>query len=504
MLRALNVVNFLLESLVATVFSLKIRLSLKNRAKSDLRYPSQLYFFPYGTPSCRLQHRALGVTVGALEGNLAERDRSFFPALVEIPRAGEADSAGVLEFESLAHLLDYLENHVGQDPTLSRGILDEFMRTCTLEQIFESHIISQSFLDRASECIDQAREIASGARAFVLADSSYLTNRALIWAANQASVPSWIFNPDGMWLRVSPNHDESFRNPSITSVRRQLAESSDLVSRSEHFLRTKLQDEEFLNPSTNAELTAPRLPSHLKGKKILCFHAFRDASNLPIHGVNPNRRSLFRTFFEWADETLSIVSEAPHQWAIRSHPEAKYYDGDPEILEGLLRKHGLTGIDRTDDVPTLSLIMNKAPIYTLSGTIALETAAWGYKANVSSTRFPPELVSFSQSLEDFQESLRADFADAALPVEIADNREIAAFLLMDYYQQATRVFAPSFGQASRRTPLIFQRDLMRQQLSLLTRVLSRSGVEILEFQAEELLKESGRGPSFLPVKSEVH
>jgi hypothetical protein len=484
---ALSLLNRAFETFSRHVLILRLAISLPRVRLLNGKSLSKVTFLPYQTPACRTQHHALAWSVRLAGGKAHNKSLPTVNNALQSPSGVDHDyKKSSIGFTDLAELFDFLSDLVKGDQTLTRGFIDQYLRFCSVEDFFRAPSVSKEFITAGLSVIQEAREIAMASSALVIADSSYLINKAFVWAAAQKGIPSWIYNPDGMWMRVSPLVDESFRRTDLTSVRAEIASNPALLGKAESYVNRRLGWELESGPVIDKVRVIPSLPARLKGKKIFCLHAFRDASNLPIGSQDSKGQATFRSFFEWADAAFNIIAESPDEWAIRAHPDAHSYLGDGEILSKLLEKYGLSTIARAEDVSTLTIVANRLPVYTMSGTIALETVLFGYKANVCATRFPMELIEFAASIEDFRFSLMKDFEEARPKIEVEDGRRIASYLLLDYHEQPQPVFSPILGQPSRQSPIKFQIDLLRQEFSLVKSGLFGTGFNDLLFQSRQL------------------
>lgn len=485
--RMLAVANRLIEPLVVFLLISGIRWSV-NGGQNDTSLVSwHALFVPYPTPACRIQHRVLA-TAGKQFGMAATIG-------LQSPAPGGSDKesrlfskveVGELAFDTVSQVFDFLEKSARGDANLARGLLDEYVRHCGVENFFGPAKVTPDFLNSARHVVQQAVLQVANADAVVVADSSYLRNRALLAAAESRSVPVWAYNPDGMWLRVSSAHDEVFRAASLETTVRTMENFPERAGEVKTFIANRFGGSKGLGSTPRAYVGQSRLPAEVKNKKVLCLHAFRDASNLPITAPGSQHASLFRTFFEWTDAALSIIQQEPHNWAIRAHPAGKDYPGDSEILEGLLRRYGLEDIPRLEQVSTVALLENRSPIFTLSGTIALEAAFYGYKANVASTRFPPELALASLTIEKFHASLLAPFSDAAPEINDPKLPGVASYLIYEYHRQPQAIFRPDLAQPSRDSARAFHVDCLRQQVSLLSEGFRGHGFTAISRQIDDL------------------
>lgn len=160
------------------------------------------------------------------------------------------------------------------------------------------------------------------------------------------------------------------------------------------------------------------------------MHAFRDASDFSVSsGGSPWQVSL-RTYSEWADFCLSEIAKDKENWAIRPRPSGWGYPGDTEIFRGLMTKHGLQGITSANGVSVRAILEARLPVFSPSGTVALEAAAFEYKAFVASNLFPDTFAVRAKSPGEYGRNLKLQFEEARILISNESHIEAAKFLLI--------------------------------------------------------------------------
>lgn len=449
----------------------------------------EVLFFPYGTPVCRLQHRAVAGTLGHLANParvlpLKPRHEASQAELAEfeIPR-------GELVFDSFSELVLFLEQFVGGDPILSRGLMDDFSRKCSNDVYRGDYRVSKEYLVSAVNDIVSGRRSTENASAVVLAESSYLSNRALMAAARDRGIPSWILNPDGQWLRLHETQDENFWVQSVEETAEEIRRNPDILAAAKAYAAKRFAGKSLADlDSSRAFAGNNEIPEALRGKKILGLHAFRDSSQLPMENRIPERQRTFNTYFEWTDFVLSVIARNPDEWAIRPHPSRKFYRGDVQILDHLLAKYNLVGMADASSLSTGALLRNRVPIYTHSGHIGLETAVFGYKGHTCSTRFPRELIRFADSPEACEEALELDYESAAGESASSELQDVATVLLYRRFNPPFRAFSPDIPQPDWSSKWKFQKSLLDQQMSLRQKMKTAEGQRVVSEASREIIE----------------
>lgn len=402
--------------------------------------------FPHGDSGNRLLHGLFAETL-TLRGVPAEvvggkpRWTSEWKDSGEYLGLPKADK----HFDSFVEAIDYLESLAAGDPTLARGIIDEFMHRCPTDFFDGKYVIGYDFIEKTSLDVHSAQRAVADASGVVIGESAYVYNRALVSAAEKRRVPLWVLNTGGKWARTDSIRDEVFSPISFTEILERLEREPDLLARAKSYIDERFAGLSKLDLDSSNAFSGSGLPEGLRGKKILALHAFRDASHLPMGGSGPSRESWFRTFFEWADFVFSQISQSADEWAIRVHPSARFYRGDSEILESLLMRHGLRNIDRADGVSTAAILENHLPVYTHNGTISAETAIFGYRSFVCANLYPEEITVFTRTKEELSAALALPFEEATPPIDPNVTIDQLIVLLYDRFHLPLRQLRPPVG-----------------------------------------------------------
>lgn len=486
---ALKIINVFLENRVGKWLIWRYAQKLVSvQRKLGSRAQGTVYLFPHGDSGNRLLHGIFSETL-SLRGFPAEvvgakprwvkewqesRDYLNFPK-------------GDKNFESFADAIEFLESFASGDQMLARGIIDEFMRWCPTDFFEGNYRISHAFLEKVGLDTFSARRALADASGVVIGESAYVYNRALVSVAEKRGVPLWVLNTGGGWARADGARDENFSPISFTEISERLQREPDLLAKAKAYVDQRFAGLSNLDLDSANAFSGSSLPDRLRQKKILALHAFRDATQLPIGGSGPSRESWFKTFYEWADFVFSHISDSAEDWAIRPHPSARLYRGDSEILEGLLRRYGLQGIDRADGVSTAAILENRLPVYTHNGTISVETAIFGYRSFVCSNLYPEEITVFTRTKEELSAALSLPFRDATPQIAPEITVDQLTVLLYDRFHPPLRELRPPYGD-NRSSPWAREKANFLRLKFYLWRFITQRDKELIRSATNEIVE----------------
>ena len=446
---------------------------------SNQQVPPKVILIPYATPACRFQHKSLAAHI--------RRNGQAISFLAEFPNFSESDrqnNSQDLSFESFADLTQGLIELCQGDSILATGAIDSFMATCPPNTFFENFSVPKEFIELVYKTKEWAQDLILGCSAIVLADGAYIYNRALISSALNAGVKVYIFNPDGDWVKFTRKHGENTKD--FASYLSSLSPEAyaNALAEADVYLdsRFKGKQTDLDSPGVFSEISDP---IYVSPKKVLFMHVFRDANQLQV-GQESFQQSLFGSYFEWADFCLQEVAKNPKEWQVKLHPSSKFYPGEIEIQIQLLEKHGIS-MDIVDSCPTThQILQNRWPIFTHSGTIALESAVFGYRSNVCSTRHPEQLAHIARSKSQLMEQLRKQPNEIENSLE-AEDIEMARLLLTWTFRRDLPNLTPKNPQPDRRSFFRYHASTLVQEFSLMRRYIKPSVQLQLQKMALELI-----------------
>ena len=437
----------------------------------------------YPTPACVLQHRILGehLTVQGARVTRFERLRVLGPQ-----SKWWASSEEGRHFESFGSAVSYLLSESSVDYHFQRGVLDEFLRRAPRSWLLEDFFVPDAFLDAARATRAEAQVLLQNCAAVVLAESSYLTKRALLSVAREKGIPCWVFSPKGDWLRIDDSQDEDSVDDIYTKTSALLASDPELAKKAGTYL------EKRFNGRTSGDFDAPLVYGRaghsgtpLESRKILFMHVLRDANQLPLRKMS--EAPFMPSYLEWTDVAFREIAKNPLDWWIKPHPARVGRPDELALLHALLEKNGVPPDIVREDIDTAEVLKRRLPIYTHSGTIALEAASVGYRAHVCSSKVPQEISWQSLDLESIEDSYGLDFVAASGGVLDPVQRELASVMLYLKFSRPAAGLSPRISFLDRSTRSKFKKSLRAQARQMGGRALSRKAHKLAASLASEVL-----------------
>ncbi len=110
-------------------------------------------------------------------------------------------------------------------------------------------------------------------------------------------------------------------------------------------------------------------------KNIVLLHIFKDS---PFNVIDSNR--IYYDYFEWINETISIIKKSKENWSLRLHPNAKRWgENQLTVLKSIIKKLPKNIIIDNNMVSNNYIFKNSNRIVTYSGTSHLEASVFGIK-----------------------------------------------------------------------------------------------------------------------------
>lgn len=444
-------------------------------------------FVPFGTPACHSLHQVIASAVekSGIPANVRFRGLND----VEAPECGGASDGQNFQFETFSQLVDFLEDLGKGSPRMARGIIDSFIRICSPNVFFGDFRVDNLFVEHITKTVSRAEAIVSASSGIVLADSAYVENCAVVVEAERQSKPCWVLQPEGRFFRAFSGVDEENLALNASKVSELIASDRELVRKAEQYSDKRFSGLAARDYDAKAAFRGrDRIDRQSEKKKVLFLHAFRDANLIPLRTAEGAHATLFRTYFEWTDFAFSVIAESPNDWLIRPHPLSKAFPSDTEILNFLVDKHSLQSVPLVADLSTTAVLRSKLPVFTHSGTIALETATFGYKSVVCSQKFPSEVVVQPSSREDLKVLMKSEDYRTVRPELSADDSALAKTLL--YLKSKTnRIELGTHEPAPNPTkPLWREVELGIQLFELLRTLRSQRALGSVERIASEIVE----------------
>jgi hypothetical protein len=443
----------------------------------------RIAFIPYQSPDCIIQHALVAKVLNTYGCDT----QIITPSVPDIIKNNIEFSA-----KSFDELIENLINSFGKDHIFSRGVLDDFIRTCELSVFTGNFVINASFLNQMHNTNDYAKSLIQPHDAVVLADTAYSLNRAIRSNCHYRDTPLFALNPHGQWRQVTPLEDENFSLIRFGQILKNLEEGDDsqyldavsyLAKRFSGKSQSDLDSSKIFSKKVVEKALNVKSP-----KKILFLHSFRDASGLSFPD-DPNEL-FFPTYFQWTEAAFALISKHQEDWIIKPHPSQGHYPNDNEILEFLLNKYSINRTIVIRDFPTITALLHKWPIYTCSGTIAQEAACFGFKAHTVSGRIPDQISCRPKTYQEFKEAYTKPIGLASEVIENDILIKAAKIFFAEQYS-GSQLFARNISPKNPVLPslsplnIYWQKCRVLFQMSLICK--SKSGCETANKLATTIL-----------------
>lgn len=395
-----------LANVIISLASFQIPVSKRDQTGSEM----ELLFVPYSYPPTRtlhlilastarrLGHRAVIASTDALTDGVAAREAPF--KIVED-----------IIFDNVDEAIEFLHSMGGDDEILATAIIDQFIRYCPVSFFVSHPVVSGEFQTLVKKAVEKASVWSELYPVAVVGDSSYLANGAVISAFLKKGRKVFAADFVGTFREITQRQSERRNRDLFYSQLEKLRRGENKLTDFDRQIESFFSDR-YSGNSPDPEIAQAFGKVGIQrvedghARKVLFLHSFRDANG---QVASPELgSSLFRTYFQWADAALAIVSESPKQWIVKSHPSFARLEGDIEILKYLLDKHNIPPSIVDPGVTAGYVLSNRWPIFTHDGTIAREAATFGYKAVSISVHLPEEITWRLTSLEDFYYWYRLD------------------------------------------------------------------------------------------------
>lgn len=365
-------------------------------------------------------------------------------------------------------------------PKLALSAIDSFVRTCNVNQFFGEECLDS---DLFSDIINLSHEIENsefyqeysfGSHSFI-PDSAYLNMGTYKHICELTGAKINILNPNGMLTRLDKGEFEySISQKQLDDILN--GRYGECLAEAKLYQEVRMSGRGLDSDSKRAFANSvSKSSSEFQARKVLFLHAIRDANNL----CSP-KPSLFNTYFEWSDFMINAISKGnPEDWYIKIHPSSSLYLNDEEIISRLCAKYGLERKLSESIPPTRYILESRMPVFTHSGTIALETASVGYKSFVIGSRYPESMV---RKVKDYDELLcLINELSLASLVELTSSRISDAALLISYKHFAERLawpISPTKPVSPSLDPLVFSINSFSSVISLITRLMKKDALDL--------------------------
>jgi hypothetical protein len=300
--------------------------------------------------------------------------------------------------------LEYLNTILGESNfDIIRGAFDEYRKDCNVSELFEKSNINTALVENILNQIDTSKEIGLNNSTVVMPDIAYTKSRSIKHFSKERNNRVILINPYGEIRDISSNEaldpDPSARE--ISSMRNHFNKDFDIEKAAAIYVKKRMsgdvvQDLDALRAYKKIE-TETSL--NFTNKKVLFLHCIADAANVPMQIQNSDDLIL-NDYFLWTREMFRIISKDPSQWLIKIHPASKLYPKDHQIINRLILQFKIPSeVIIPDEYSTFEVLQSTSPIFTHSGTIALESAALGQRSVCVAGRYSDEIALNVRSIQ---------------------------------------------------------------------------------------------------------
>jgi hypothetical protein len=368
-------------------------------SEDDLRFG----FFPYGSTDCQLIHTYYSKLLHKKFPN------SKFDVVHDLSNLyskfhGHLMPAPTGQF-SYREKMDLLLAECDNNLEVFRGAADEYRRNCVVEEFFSASEINVQLWTRIQCARETAFQIASEYDVLFVPDLAYTFNRTLNSEATRLGKKVFCLNPHGQLRDLSQNQLYPSQTRMIDEMINSISKLAEpafnvLLEKAIVFIeKRKLGEMKFDRDSILAYKVSDSLAIKPKVDVVLYLHCFRDASR---EKLILDKERQFIDYIEWTRFMLGRLKRSEVNWKIKVHPNSFQYEGDTEILARLLSEQEIDP-DYLNSCPsTAEIIREEISVLTYSGTVALESAAAGFKSKSVGNYYPEWLIQkISLELTDF-------------------------------------------------------------------------------------------------------
>ncbi len=143
-------------------------------------------------------------------------------------------------------------------------------------------------------------------------------------------------------------------------------------------------------------------------KNVIFLHIFKDS---PFNYIDKKR--IFNDYNDWIISTIKIINDSKEKWSFRLHPSHKEWGEDQKfIINNIVNKYSTIKkniIIDDNSVPIKHIFKYAKRCITFSGTIHLESAAYGIKpiviSNVMLNKYVSDSVFKPKTLDQYKKLL---------------------------------------------------------------------------------------------------
>lgn len=359
----------------------------------NLNKKYEMIFYPFESTQCIFFYYFMGIKNSK---NFAILKQSEIYQNFDKNANKYVDLSNKLKNKNIDEIFDFLVKKKIFPKLISVSILDTLIRLTSSQTITKKKRISKNFLFKIFSTVELAEKLSKISDKHFITDSSYVFNTSLKYYSKKNNKRIFYLNYNGLFFEYLKSHhvEKWINNHDLKEIKSYKLNNKKFMKNVDNYL-----DNYFLNEnnrlSFNLKIKNKNKNKTNQRKKILYLHCFTDNNNGTYKGD-----IIFYKYFDWVDTALKLISKNYSDWYIKIHPSSKFYQNDKKILNYLILKHKVPKF--VFNTPSHHEILSKKmPIFTASGTIALETASKGYKSFVYKRRYFDEISIFIKNLRDF-------------------------------------------------------------------------------------------------------
>lgn len=387
--RKLDYYFFRLLHLVLRNIDVAHRVSVENISKDKFLFG----FFPYGSTDCQLIHTYYSKLLRKKFPN------SNFDVYLDLTSIYSKIHSQLLPpptgLFSYSEKMDLLLAECDNNFEVFRGAADEYRRNCLVDEFFNTSEIDCRLWAQIQCAREAAFQIASEYDVLFIPDLAYTFNRALNSEVLRLGKKVFCLNPHGQLRNLSQNQNYPSQTRMIDEMVSSISKLSEpeykvLLEKAIHFIdKRQLGKITFDRDAILAYGDSKTYVTELNVDVVLYLHCFRDASR---EKLKLSEEDQFIDYIEWTRFMLGRLKRSKLNWKIKVHPNSSQYEGDSEILAKLLFEQEIHRHHLDSCPSTAEIIREGISVLTYSGTVALETAAAGFKSKTLGSYYPEWLI----------------------------------------------------------------------------------------------------------------
>lgn len=389
MLVVLRLLNRILRFFADLVYSIK---------RINLNKKYEMIFYPFETTQCVFFYFFMGIKNS---NNFAILKQS------EIYKNSDKNNnkylalSKKLENKNIDEVFNFIVKNKIFPKIISISILDTLIRVSNSQTIIKKKKINKNLLFNIFSKVELAEKLSRIAEKHFITDSSYVFNASLKYYTKKNKKKIFYLNFNGLFFEyLNYHHAEKWiNNHDLKEIKSFKLNNKKMMKNVNDYIDDYFSNENqrlLFNFKLKKTEKNNKNNKIYQRKKILYLHCFTDNNNGTYKG-----NIIFYKYFDWVESALKLISKNYSDWYIKIHPSSIFYHNDKKILNYLILKYKIPQF--VFNTPShYEILSKKMPIFTASGTIALETASKGYKTFVYKRRYFNEISIFIKNLREFK------------------------------------------------------------------------------------------------------